>query len=206
MKIIWYGHSCFKIEGLNGSVILDPFQNDYIPGIKNLPLNLTADEVICSHNHGDHNAENLIKLSNNHHGYEIKKLESYHDNQKGALRGKNLITVINIDGFKIVHFGDIGCELPKIDKQYLYNADIAMIPVGGYYTINSEEALKIIDSINARITIPMHYRGFNFGFDVISPIDEYLKLVNNAIFLSDNIIDISHADLEKKSTLIFKLP
>ena len=52
MKITWYGHSCFKVESKEGSIVFDPYAPGKVPGLE-LPK-ITADAVICSHGHGDH--------------------------------------------------------------------------------------------------------------------------------------------------------
>ena len=61
MKLIWNGHACFTIETAQGSVVLDPYADNYVPGLA--PLNVSADLVLCSHGHGDHNAKSVVKLT-----------------------------------------------------------------------------------------------------------------------------------------------
>ena len=52
MKLTWLGHSCFKMESNGYTVILDPYEDDYVPGLA--PVRETADAVFCSHEHKDH--------------------------------------------------------------------------------------------------------------------------------------------------------
>jgi L-ascorbate metabolism protein UlaG (beta-lactamase superfamily) len=52
MKITWYGHSCFRIEAPEGSVVIDPYTEGSVPGLRLPPL--SADIVLCSHGHRDH--------------------------------------------------------------------------------------------------------------------------------------------------------
>ena len=47
MKLTWLGHSCFKMESNGYTVILDPYEDDYVPGLA--PVRETADAVFCSH-------------------------------------------------------------------------------------------------------------------------------------------------------------
>jgi hypothetical protein len=61
MKITWIGHACFKIESNGYTLIIDPYEDGYVPGLK--PLRETADMVLCSHEHGDHNAKDLIEIT-----------------------------------------------------------------------------------------------------------------------------------------------
>ena len=72
MRITWIGHSCFKIESNGYTLILDPYEDGYVPGLK--PLRESADMVLCSHEHGDHNAKDLIEMQN-----EVKQV-SIHAN------------------------------------------------------------------------------------------------------------------------------
>ena len=61
-SLTWYGHSCFKLDlGAGGSVIFDPYSPDSVPGAE-LPDDLEADMVLCSHQHGDHNAAGRVTL------------------------------------------------------------------------------------------------------------------------------------------------
>ena len=60
MNITWIGHSCFKIESDGYIVITDPYEDGYVPGLK--PLRESADMVLCSHEHGDHNARSLVSV------------------------------------------------------------------------------------------------------------------------------------------------
>ena len=59
MKITWIGHACFKIESDGYTLIFDPYADGFVPGLK--PLREKADMVLCSHEHGDHNAKKLVE-------------------------------------------------------------------------------------------------------------------------------------------------
>ncbi len=63
MKLTWIGHSCFKIENDQCSVVLDPYSPGSVPGL--LPAAAQADLVICSHEHGDHNGREQIETPEN---------------------------------------------------------------------------------------------------------------------------------------------
>ena len=52
ISITWNGHSCFTIEKDGFSIVFDPYGPNTVPG--RAPLSLTADLVLCSHEHGDH--------------------------------------------------------------------------------------------------------------------------------------------------------
>ena len=88
----------------------------------------------------------------------IEGIQSYHDTQKGQLRGRNIIFKILVGGIGFVHMGDLG----HIPDDSIYNAlkgvDILMVPVGGIYTLNASDAVEIAKRINPAIVIPMHYK------------------------------------------------
>ena len=185
MKLIWHGHSCFSLISQDGTLVFDPYKKNSVPGLE-LP-ELEADVVLCSHNHDDHNAKELVKISQKESSFQIQKIETYHDDQMGKLRGKNTIHIIQTEGMKVVHMGDIGCGF---DMKDLLHCDVLLIPVGGYYTIDTKTALRFIQKIQPRIVIPMHYRSSGFGYDVLSTIDEFKANVENCVEFNDNTIEI----------------
>lgn len=186
MKLIWHGHSCFSLISQDGTLVFDPYKNHCVPGFT-LPA-LEADIVLCSHGHDDHNAKELVKLSQHEASFQIQKIETYHDNQMGKLRGKNTVHIVQTEGMKVVHMGDIGCDFDMTD---ILHCDVLLIPVGGYYTIDTKTALEFIQKIQPRIVIPMHYRSDDFGYDVLSTIDEFKENVGNCVELDTNTIEIS---------------
>lgn len=186
MKLIWHGHSCFTLISQDGTLVFDPYKKDCVPGLT-LP-DLEADVVLCSHGHDDHNAKELVKLSKREPLFQIQKIETYHDDQMGKLRGKNRVYIVQTEGMKVVHMGDIGCDF---DMKDILHCDVLLIPIGGYYTIDTKKALQFIDKIQPRIVIPMHYRSNDFGYDVLSTVDEFKEKMGNCVELNTNTIEIS---------------
>lgn len=179
MKIIWHGHSCFEITGNDGTIVFDPYQENSVPGLNSLKLK--ANLVLCSHEHEDHNARNCVEITSK--DFKVTCIETYHDHHQGSHRGKNMIHIVEFEDMKIVHMGDIGCMIDDISK--LKHCDVLMIPIGGYYTIDTKEALKYIECIQPRIVIPMHYRGFNFGYDVLSTNEEFIQNSSDVHYVDD---------------------
>lgn len=183
MKIQYFGHSCFKVEENNYSIVLDPYHN--VNGFDD--INLKANMVICSHNHGDHNyIEGVEIISRDDCPFKVGTISSYHDNELGKKRGLNNITILNCGNKKIVHLGDQGCDLQDDDIAKIKGCDALMIPVGGYYTISVHEAIKLIEKINPKNIIPMHYKDGNKGLDVLEDIEtilEYLSKYKDKLLL-----------------------
>lgn len=65
------------------------------------------------------------------------------------------------DGFSIYHAGDTGLnsELELIGK--LYSPDIALLPIGGFYTMGINEAVTAAEMLRAKTVIPVHYNTFD---------------------------------------------
>lgn len=147
----------------------------------------------CSHGHADHYGVECVQIINGTEDspFSVKKMNTYHDDKYGQLRGKNQIIVIEDEKSKIVHLGDLGCELLPEQKEQLMNIEVLMIPVGGYYTIDGKQAAKIVQELNPKIVIPMHYRDDTkrYGFDVISTVDDFTEQIGDVINLPTSQLD-----------------
>lgn len=180
MEIEWYGHSFFRIKSKGVRVAIDPFSEKI--GLK--PPKVEADILLISHNHYDHNNKDAVSgdyfLIESEGEYEVKGvfvfgIESFHDQSLGKERGKNIIYKIEFEGWKICHLGDFGQkELTLEQKERIGEVEILMIPVGGIYTISAQEAVRIIQELEPKIVIPMHYflPQLNIPLD---PVEKFLK-------------------------------
>lgn len=192
--LTWYGHSCFRLDfGAGGSVIFDPYEAGSVPGVE-LPGGLSADMVLCSHGHGDHNAAGRVRLSGKTPAFIVTGIDTYHDPDKGSKRGPNRISIVEYSGFRAAHLGDLGCALEPDQEALLRGLDLLLIPVGGFFTIGPGEAKAVIDALKPRIAVPMHYRRGAMGYPVISPLSDFTSLC-------DSVGEISSATLELKPEL-----
>lgn len=181
MKISWLGHASFLLETNQGTkIITDPYESGgYAGAVGYGSINVEADIVTVSHQHSDHNYTQGLgepRIVNKETKVTIKDVEiegiaSYHDEKKGKLRGKNIIFIIKVEGLKIIHFGDLGTK--DIDYSRFQNIDIALIPVGGIFTLDAKGATEVLKQINPKITIPMHFKTPKLGFD-IEGVDKFL--------------------------------
>jgi len=209
MIITWLGHSCFKIESDNTSLVTDPFDSE--TGIK-LPRNLEASIVTVSHSHHDH--ANLDGVKGNPFvisapgEYEIKGafiygIPSFHDTQEGKDRGLNIIYRIEIDDqddIKVAHLGDLGHKLSADDLEKLGEIDILMIPVGGKFTLDAKEATDLVNQIEPRIVIPMHYKTPGLKID-LDPVDKFVK-VSGLVHEEMSKLKVKRKDLPSDTTKI----
>jgi L-ascorbate metabolism protein UlaG (beta-lactamase superfamily) len=185
MEITYLGHSSFKIKGKTTTVITDPYDSDSV-GLK-FPKKIEADIVTISHDHTDHNAKGMIDGSpfivNCPGEYEIKGVgivgvPTFHDDEKGAKRGKNTMFRLEMEGVSIVHLGDLGHVLSSAEVDTLDGVNILLVPVGGVYTIDPVQAVAVITDIGPSIVIPMHYSrdGLNEkAFAGLAGLPQFLK-------------------------------
>jgi len=208
MQIIWHGQSCFQILASRGknnqvSIVTDPFSPE--TGLK-VP-DLEADILLVSHQHSDHNNVKAVSASpgaspifliNGPGEYEAKNvflegIASFHDNCQGKERGENTIYTIEVEDLKICHLGDLGQkELTDEQLEKIGEVDILMIPVGGIYTISAREAPKILEQLEPKITIPMHYAIPKLKIKLES-LDKFLK-----VFGIKNLEPIKKLSIKKK--------
>lgn len=199
MTLTWYGHSCFLLETELGSVVFDPYAPGSVPGLSLPPL--TADSVLCSHQHADHNYARSVTLSGKAPAFSLFRLSCFHDGQRGVLRGENIVSLIEAEGVRLLHLGDLGHELSPAQLSALGRVDVLLIPVGGYYTIDAVTADKVSRSLSAKLVIPMHYRGEGFGYDLIAPVDDFLALSDNVRRFDGNVLSLTQP-LERMTAVL----
>ena len=188
MNINWYGQSCFQISSNQGknnhvSTLIDPFEESI--GLR-LPRKLEADVVLITHNHFDHNNVKAVSgqpfVASSPGEYDIKGIfiqgiPAFHDNVQGKERGRTTIYTIEAEEIKLCHLGDLGQkELTAEQLDKIGDVDILMLPIGGFFTIDAQEAVKIMAQIEPKIIIPMHYRIPNLNIK-LDGLDKFLKIV-----------------------------
>jgi len=168
MLVTYHGHSTFKLKGKLGSVVTDPYHAEI--GLQ-LPT-LSADIVTVSHDHEDHNAvEQVGTTSRRTRPFLIKKpgeyeiggisvfgVPTFHDDSNGSERGSNTVFTILLDELRICHLGDLGHELTATQLEAIGSVDVLLCPVGGVFTLDPKQAVKVIRSLEPSIVIPMHFR------------------------------------------------
>ncbi|MDA1337985.1 MAG: MBL fold metallo-hydrolase [bacterium] len=225
ITIEYLGQSSFKISNGETKIIIDPFE----PKATNLKWSMQeADTVLVSHNHADHNyiagvkGFEKAKLSSGKvgdkqflvygsgeyevNGVQIMGLSSFHDNKKGAERGENTIFIIHIEDFVIAHLGDIGHDLTEAQYEEVSNANILMIPVGGFYTIDHDIAEKIVANVEPNIIIPMHYkaeRTDEIGKN-LDEVDKFLTSVSAEDIINDDKLKLkTSTSLDQDKTVVW---
>ncbi len=202
MIITWYGQACFKIQSGERTIIIDP----YAKSIGLNPPQVSADLVFVTHEHADHSNVHTVKgdyfLINGPGEYEVKGVKaqgisSFHDNEKGAKFGLNTLYLIEVEGIKILHMGDIGQERLE-DKQVeeVGDVDILMIPVGGFFTVDAKQAVTLINQIEPKVVIPMHYKIPKLTIAELSGVNEFLEEFGEDDIVPQDKLSIREKDLE----------
>ena len=181
MKIKWLGHSAFLLTASDGTrIITDPYLPD--GEIAYGPVTDTADYVTVSHNHSDHNnvsglpgKPEVIRSAGRHKagGVAVAGFDSFHDAVQGARRGRNVIFVFEDAGLRVAHLGDLG-HVPVSQAEGMGRVDVALVPVGGFYTIDAAEAHKTAALLDARVIVPMHYATAKTQMPIVG-VEEFIK-------------------------------
>jgi L-ascorbate metabolism protein UlaG (beta-lactamase superfamily) len=201
VSLRWYGQSYFILTTGDGTRIgFDPH------GMPEYGRQITTVDLACiSHLHGDHTQidvfekepktlyglnpkdrkQSFVKINEKFKNASIRTVASYHDMENGLARGRNAIFIIETDGLKIVHLGDLGHTLEQEQIREIGPVDVLLIPVGGVYTINGEKAKEVVKQLKPRLyTIPMHYG--TRALDSLQPVDEFLEGEKNVKKMEDN--------------------
>lgn len=212
MKIQWLGHSAFLITSDGGvRIVTDPYQpGGYDGAIKYGPLKKPVDIVTISHEHPDHNYVQMvgggpivIKGAGMYvaSGVEFTGVQTMHDTSGGTERGRNTVFTFTVDDIKICHLGDLGHVLSSDQAAEVGAVDVLLTPVGGYFTIDPNEAHQVADQLAARIVIPMHYKTEKVDFP-IAEVDEFIKDKPNVTRLDSSILELRKEDVPEERRII----
>jgi L-ascorbate metabolism protein UlaG (beta-lactamase superfamily) len=212
MKIKWYGHAAFLITSDQGTkIIIDPYEPGAFGGqLSYGKIKDQVDLVLTSHDHADHNytkdlpgAPQIVKGSGSKtaKGISIKGISTFHDPSKGSERGANTIFTFMIDNIQLCHLGDLGHLLSDKELAEIGPVDILLIPVGGFFTIDPNEATRVAEQIKPKILIPMHFKTAKCGFP-IAPVEDFLKGKSNAKRPKTNEVTIDKTTLPQKMEIV----
>lgn len=172
MELRYFGHAMFSLSAGGATIVIDPFNDD----LGYPKPDVAPDAVVISHEHSDHNNVGLVRgrpkvlrglaedgktwatLDARVGPMRIVGVPAYHDGEEGRARGKNTVTVIEVEGMRVVHLGDLGHLLSQEQRRAIGAVDVLLIPVGGHFTIGPAEADQVVAQLTTRVVIPMHYK------------------------------------------------
>lgn len=231
-KIIWHGQSFFEIVSKDGTrVVLDPHAIEAF-GRQTVEK---ADLVLCSHNHNDHtqldvvgNIKDLqkenrvfvgtkgdgkkqewVKFSGKYKDVTYRNVPTFHDDVEGMRRGKNSVIVLEVDGLRIVHLGDLGHPLDDKQIEKIGEVDVLLVPIGGVYTLAGFHAKDVVAQLKPkRYILPMHY-GVP-GYDELLTLEKslFLDKVDPSVvkrYPMTNELDVDSSQAPPKEPIIVLL-
>jgi L-ascorbate metabolism protein UlaG (beta-lactamase superfamily) len=216
MRLSYYSHSSFLVETKDGTrVILDPYRSGSFGGaLRYRAIDETADVVVASHAHEDHGATDtipgkplvLLHPTDRTIGpLQIKGVQVAHDEAGGRKRGANTIIVLDDGDIRLVHLGDLGHVLDAPTVKAIGRVDVLLVPVGGFFTIDHKEAAQVVDSLNPRIVVPMHYKTDRVDF-TISPVDPFLATQKLTERSESSTLEVTGATLPAERVTIVLSP
>ncbi len=188
MKLTWLGHACFSVEQDGYRIVIDP----YTEVVGHADIKTQAHQVLCSHQHFDHNAVEGVKiLPKQENPFTIRTVETCHDDQGGALRGENTIHILTAGGVTVAHLGDLGHQLTEEQLRAIGQVDGILIPVGGTYTVDAAGAKRVCEAICPKWVIPMHYRHGSYGFPVLLTVEAFAELWSDVVRLDSAELEVT---------------
>lgn len=199
MKIKWNGHASFTITSSEGAVfITDPYDPSGYGGVLTYDqVKDSADAVLVSHDHADHNfveglpgSPKVVRGSDQAGNVQINGIPTYHDESNGSERGDNTIFSFPIDGINICFTGDLGHQLSSEQVSAIGPVDLLLLPVGGTFTVDADSAVKVAEALNPRLIIPMHFKTAKCDLP-IAGVEGFLEKMTNVKKLQQSEIELT---------------
>ncbi len=172
-KVKWLGHASFRIEGEKATVYIDPWK---------LKGSAPADVICITHSHFDHLSEEDVEKirkpstviigpadcggefgeafteiavggSQSVGDVTVEAVPAYNTDKDFHPKSSNWVGyIVTVDGVRIYHTGDTDV-IPEMDD---VSTDVALVPVGGTYTMTVGQAADAVEKINPKVAVPMH--------------------------------------------------
>lgn len=202
LKLKFYAQSAYYIEANDGTrIVIDPYtQNERI---RYDPTFDEADIVLVTHEHGDH--ANVDAVPGDYRvvrgvgtqavrGMPFLGIGSYHDKVEGAERGPNTIFVFEVDGVRIAHLGDQGCELGASQLAMLSGVNLMIAPIGGGFTLEPELIWNLAEQVQPNIFVPCHFKTDAVDLPFIT-VDEFVEGKDSVRRLGSSEVELTGDDL-----------
>jgi len=212
MEITWHGHSCFRInERSMAAVVTDPYDPEvvgYDPG------KLRAEVVTVSCNKPAHDYVKGIRGK----AFEITGPGEYEiggvfitgvvingkSNRKATDDERNTIYVIDYNGLKVVHLGELNSVPSQTEVEGLGEVNVALVPIGGKTSLNAAKAAEVISLLEPSIVIPMHY-GTKQSLMKLDPLSKFLKEMGLTAVETEESIKLSSTNVLPEETRVMIL-
>jgi L-ascorbate metabolism protein UlaG (beta-lactamase superfamily) len=139
------------------------------------------------------------------HDVFITGIRTYHDGQKGKERGYNTAYLLEVEGMKFCHLGDLGHMLNEDKLEVLNSCDILMIPVGGGDVISTEQAAELIGHLEPKVVLPMQY-ATAIGDKKLATLEPFTKALGVTIPEAEEKLTVRSSDLSDSMRLVVLTP
>lgn len=208
-EIRWYGHTCFRIKAKEAVVFIDPVNRSTGFGMGKQ----NADIVALT---GDDLGNNLdairpeFRTINGPGEYEMHDVfvyggRTYQDDQKGATLGYNTVYVVEVEGLKIGHLGNLGHTLNESQSELLESVDILLAPVGREPGLSSEAMAQLVAGLEPKVVIPMRY-ATEFGDRDLGDLQDFCKKLGVDIPEPEDKLVIKSSDIGETTRLVILNP
>lgn len=216
MKLRYLGHAAFELDLSDGrSIVFDPYESGSYDGALAFgPIDGPHDIAVVSHDHPDHRFEGVVSMAGavwdkagetEIGGVRITSIPTFHDESEGSERGTNLISIVEADGVRVAHLGDLGHMITKADVPALEGVDVMIVPIGGYFTIDAATAKAVVEEFSPKIVVPMHYKSEKCGFP-IAPVEDFTMLMGAFNMAGGSELDLAAEALPADQKLIILDP
>lgn len=199
----WMGHACFVLQSPEVILVFDPFPSDQV-GYK--PIKVRADIVLVSHHHFDHDfvkgvqgKPKVIDAPGEHRWGTIRIIGFKTSHGNG--RGSNTVFVVEVAGLRIAHCGDLGVLPSDAELKRWGHVDVLLVPVGGYYTIDADQAWQLVQRLKPSVVIPMHYGHPQSKIRELAPLETFLKGKRSVRRFSGNSLSLDRKALPQKTEI-----
>lgn len=204
------GHNCFRIRAKEATILTDPV--DRVTGYS--MAKQTADIVTISHEHPGH--VNLAGVKPEYHvvrgpgEYEmhdvfITGIRTYHDAEQGKQRGHNTVYILEVEGMRVCHLGDLGHVLTTEQAEAMESSDVLLVPAGGGHVLSPNEAAEVIGQLDPKVVIPMQYATAN-GDTGLGSLEAFCKALGVEVPAADEKLTLRQSDLGETMRLVVLAP
>lgn len=184
MIIQWFGHSCFRVDSKNKIIAINPY-SESTTGLKSPRF---KSDILLIPQQQENNKKRSSIMGEPLILEGSGEIETKGIFIEGIAQKSNTIYLIKSEGIVLCHLGNLKNKNLKEELlEKVANVDILLIPVGGYDTINYEEAIFLINQIEPKIIIPMHYALPNLKIKLDS-LDKFLKAISKKAETLDKLV------------------
>jgi L-ascorbate metabolism protein UlaG (beta-lactamase superfamily) len=214
MRITWYGHAAFLIETQGLRIILDPYRSPDSGGYS--PIDEPADLVIVSHENDRYHSHlgqivppfevvRALELPKGGEEFMGLRIQAIHVFETPERKPEDEVTIVyfRAEDLRLVFLGDLGHSLTDAELACFRGADVVLAAAGGPPTIDFPEIPALLDAIDPRIVLPMHYKTPRINLE-IQPLERFLEALpgDAVVRTGSSSLEITRDSLPEQRTIV----